>query len=401
MAGVVLLMTHLFLSPLAHLPKGCDPLTKLLHPLVLGQAFFVTLNLLMTFPEYTDYRLQFESKDPNVESHDIARFQPYTMDKLKWAFQRCFLNMRGIGWNYQYSKISSRPDKGTNKWKFIIVKCILYESLLKFLYYDIAVFFWTLTNRVDVEAIDNPFVLFLHTVTCTYPIVELFAMCLSATVILYYSLNNCYWITAAVSLIGGFSSVEDWPDMFQLGKGGTSMRAFWSIWWHQYISRDAYFIARRIVYRLQVNKTLRRYLIILFTFFIAGLIHAAATQSLYWSGQNLDANVSRYITNDRVVHRYYVFFKFDISRCFHSMFLFIYSAHIVMLEVFLETQVLARFGVFRQQKLNILFKVLGILWMIGIQSWPMVMYVKELEAAGFHFPQYHHSYFLSMLPEQC
>lgn len=381
---------HLFKSPLCFVPLNSDPLTKLAHSFVISQLFNVTFNLLCSeeYVELTDYRLKYAKSDSNnMNEYDIDRFKHLSLDKFKWSFQRCFTNMRGVGWNFQMRSVVSRPSKTVNKWKFIVSKCFFLEIVLKFLLYDFALLILNLL-RLENNTFSNQYISTLHSIITYSPIIRLLSKHLASVLVIYYGLNSLYWITAIFSLTLDLSNTEDWPEMFNFGSNGFSMSKFWSFWWHQYITRDAYLISKRFVDLLKLNKDsyFRRYLIILLTFLVCGYLHAYASISLDWNINIFNPNVPSFVPQDSI-----------FNKCFYSLFLFVYSAHIVFLEVIVDKVLFYRLSFLNNSNLKFLWAIVGCMWMILIQAWPVVMYVEELEMGGLYFPLYHYPFTLSAL----
>lgn len=246
------MVIHLFKSPLCIISVGGDvnPVCGVLHGVVIGQIFNATLAILAGTPvEYTDYRLN--------KGLDLDRLSIFTWGKFKWAFERCFVNMRGVGWNWEYRYVDNRPIR-VNKWWFIIIKCQIWETFIKYIGYDICVSIQEFLQDDDCWLNSLPLVwMFIDSVTFTY--------------IMYYSLNACYFQMASLSLALGLSDVSQWPDMFQIFHNGISLRAFWTVWWHQYLTMDSVKISNWLV---GVNNGA---LSVMTVFTINGMVHVYGT----------------------------------------------------------------------------------------------------------------------------
>lgn len=248
---IIPMILHLFKSPfyIVYVADNASALCKVLHGMVIGHLFNATLALLGGTPvEYTDYRIDY--------GLDLDRLSVFSWRKFNWAFARCFINMRGIGWNWQYKYVGKRPN--VNKWWFIIVKCQMFETYIKYIGYDICVSIQKYLNEEKTRYLNS------------WPLVWLFIDSLTFTYIIYYGLNACYFQIASLSLILGLSQVNQWPDMFQIFHKGVSLRSFWTIWWHQYLTMDAIKISGWIV-------NSRGVLQVITIFTITGLIHVYGT----------------------------------------------------------------------------------------------------------------------------
>jgi hypothetical protein len=386
------LLYHLYWSPLADISKNADSST-FCHSLITTQIAAMTTTIFLSPPESTGYRLKYKSgvEGCTDDDHDVARFQPYTWNKFLWAFERCFLNMRGVGWNFQMKSVTERPRKGNNVFHFIVSKCIFQEIFLKYWAYDISLFIYDVLMLTPSDvAKQSSFVVLLSDIMNHHWILRLLIQSLSAITIIYYGLNLVYWCGAILSLMVGFSQVEDWPDMFQLGKGGFSMCAFWSTWWHQYLSRDAYILSKTIVDGLDISKRLRRYLLVLGTFMLCGFIHAIASLSLPWDGNtHYNPYVPKWVPNEL----YLDILDREISpnRCFYSMYLFFHAAHVMFVELAFQKYVLSpllKHLPLHTRFWTITFRILASLWMLSAHAWPVLMYIQELHHGGFDFPHY-------------
>lgn len=391
-----LFILHLFYSPLSNLPIDSDPLTNLLNSMVTLQTLNMTITLLLSYPEETDYRIKYLHHEKGI--HDPARFQPYTYAKLKWAFERCFVNMRGVGWSFQMPHVITRPNNGVNKWSFIIFKCIIYEIIFKFfIFYDFGLFIYRLSQVTNPYNLSNILVQYLYFSITKYSFIHLLISAMAATSIIYFGLNAAYWQIASISLSCGFSNVEDWPDMFQLGSNGFSMQTFWSIWWHQYITRDAYIISKWItnIIGLKSKSFIRRYLIVSFTFLICGYLHAVPSLSLNWGPDEYNHLVPDWVPHKIVLPWFST--AIHINRCYYSFFLFIYSANVLIFENVLKESVFAKLSILKNPKFNFFYSILAAFSMLAIQAWPIIMYIKELDAAGMKFAMYHKISLVSMI----
>lgn len=245
-ALVVPMLLHLFRSPPCWRPTGpnTQPICGLLHGVVMGKLFNTTLVLLAGTPmEYTDYRLD--------RGMDLDRLSVFTWRKFRWAWERCFVNMRGIGWNWEYKYVPKRPC--VNKWWFILIKCQFFETFVKYIGYDMCV---TLHWYLNLE----------NGVLHAWPLTRLMVDNLLFTYIIYFSLNVSYYQLASMSLALGVSDVSQWPEMFQLFHSDYSLKAFWTVWWHQFLSLDSIKLTGWLVGD-------RRILSVLVVFTINGLIH--------------------------------------------------------------------------------------------------------------------------------
>ena len=373
--GLLVSVLHLFYSPFNYLPPGCDNLTVLLHYIAILQLLNYTLNLFFSVPDKTDYRLaQYKINEKGELLYDPARYRPLTRQKLHWAFHRCFGNFRGVGWNFEVSQIRRRPRK-ENVFRFILLKCILYECLLKFIFYDLANFALILC---DLNKELGP--LASSTITKIYNLIHhnsfalLLLTTLSSSYCVYYGLNLVYWQTCVFSLFFGLSNVEDWPDQFMIGEGGFTVSSFWSCWWHQLISRDAYMNSKRLFGKVR-NPFLRRYLLCVSTFFIAGLIHAFASSQLK----------SRRSPSHRVHGSSLIEFLCDTQGTF---ILFLGSAHIIVFEWLLFNQMKKR-GLNKLTNLRCLKHTLQLIYIGSVLAIPVYMYIRELYSLGVVFPQFH------------
>lgn len=327
---------HLIYSPINKIVNRADQLSILMQNFVLTQLFNMTINLLMFEEiEKTDFK-----KDRKIED-----------GKLYWAFDRCSVNLRGIGWNFQMKNVPEASNDGFIK--FVILKIMFYEIGFKYILYEIAGYIYE-HNGLGMGKI---------------------SMMLSVVMQIYFGFNLMYWIACVSSVSFGFSNVKDWPDMFQMFKGDKwSMQVFWSIWWHQYLSRDSYLLSKRIFGNIR-NKNLRRMMLIMGTFIICGIIHAIGSLNLDWDGgKKYNDDVPNFIPLELNILN---IIKLSPNRCFYSMLLFIWSGIIVLIEGLIKRFI----GEFNN-------KPLSILWMIIVQCYPVLMYIGELKAGGLEFPKY-------------
>lgn len=380
---------HLIKSPLCYIPLNSDPLTKLSQALVLSQLFNMTFNLLCSekYIEFTDYRLKKVKLDShNVNDYDAERFNHLSFSKFKWSLCRCFANIRGVGWNFQVKSVVNVPSKKHNRWTFIFFKCFLYELLFKFLFYDFSLFILNLLKFEDSK-FSNYYISLIYSLVTYSSTIRLLCKHLAATINIYYGLNSAYWCLAALSMSFGLTNVDDWPNMFNFGLNGFSMKDFWSFWWHQYITRDSYLISKRLVGLLKLNKDsyLKRYFNVITTFLICGCLHAFASISLDWNINEFNPNVPSFIPEKSI-----------FNKCFYSLFLFIYSAHIVILEDIMNELYISRLTFLKKGNWKLLSKIVGCTWIIVVQAWPVVMYIEELEMGGLYFPLYHYPFTLSV-----
>lgn len=247
------LLCHLWFSPLGKVIRD-SPVCHLTHGLAMAKITLATVVLILGQPAELGYRLKMVDDD----GCDKARYENFTLRKFQWAFQRCFVNFRGIGWNWEY-KYVNHDMKFNDKWSFIIFKCQLYETWLKYLFYDLCATLQAMLKHKGLFA--NNYIMYTLTDSFTF------------IYIIYYALNASYYLCATLSLIFSLSEVDDWPEQFDLFKGGFSLQSFWTHWWHQYLTLDA----------IEINKWIYRHwrypriFSILVIFIINGAIHAIAT----------------------------------------------------------------------------------------------------------------------------
>lgn len=165
------------------------------------------------------------------------------------------------------------------------------------------------------------------------------------------------------------------------------MRRFWSIWWHQYITRDNHLWSKWLVIKSGIKRRswLGRRLVILGTFFMGGLLHVYASSKLNWDNNEWNHDIPQWVPPNIEIFGV----KFWTGRWFFAMAMFLWSAMVVIIEDDL-VNLLMKFT-FLKNLSNIWFieYLVGFSWMVLTQSWIVNKYTEELEAPGKLFQVYH------------
>ncbi|KAF9884912.1 hypothetical protein FE257_000903 [Aspergillus nanangensis] len=97
----------------------------------------------------------------------------------------------------------------------------------------------------------------------------------------YYSIRAMHRILAIVGVITGTKDVHRWPAIFGPLSKTYTLRQFWGIFWHQTLRQKsgspAYYITYSVL-GLRKRTTIARYLHLLLTFIISGIIHLLAEE---------------------------------------------------------------------------------------------------------------------------
>ncbi|KAF4633757.1 hypothetical protein G7Y89_g4360 [Cudoniella acicularis] len=189
--------------------------------------------------------------------------------KLKQAWD---LNttMRGIGWNWQVKNIPEAASEGTTNWQFAgkeFMKAGIFYFMFDFC-----------SSTMKNSAYGST------------PAPDLFSDTLARRTIFdwlpaissYYSMNMQYSLFAALTVICGLYTPQDWPPLMGRLKDVSSVRDFWGRFWHQLLRRKLtlpYNFLTSFV-PIKHGTFISRYLQLFLAFFASAAIHHVGALNL-------------------------------------------------------------------------------------------------------------------------
>ncbi|KAF5390808.1 hypothetical protein D9757_004427 [Collybiopsis confluens] len=191
--------------------------------------------------------------------------------RVYWILCGAF-TMRGVGWNYQVSNIPLRSESSQSTSQFLHLTFL--RILSSFLLLDSSKY---LINTTPFFTNPDPTI----SMRSQSYVLQAYYALLWFT-IPYASLKGHYSIVAFVAVFSGYSTQEDWPNLFGSWGDAWSVKNVWGKVWHQMYRRQYTTIAKSIITKLYIHpRSVLSYLIHLYVaFLISGISHSFGDYTL-------------------------------------------------------------------------------------------------------------------------
>ncbi|KAH7874290.1 membrane bound O-acyl transferase family-domain-containing protein [Lentinula edodes] len=183
--------------------------------------------------------------------------------RVYWCLCAAY-TMRGVGWNYQVPGVPS-PSK-MNRYMFL--GCTALRVVTAYLLLDFAQYSMQATPFFNDPQTRTSMRSYSYALQAFYMLV-----CFSVP---YGALRFYYYTGAFLAVLTGYSSQEDWPDLFGNWFDAYSVRNMWGKTWHQMLRRHSTSFGKAATKLLGARPRSALSLIIqLFTaFLVSGVMHS-------------------------------------------------------------------------------------------------------------------------------
>ncbi|KAF9067471.1 membrane bound O-acyl transferase family-domain-containing protein [Rhodocollybia butyracea] len=227
----------------------------------LGGDLFKTLYMLFLVDPIKDWRHKSDGEKPISE-------RPW-WQRIYWCVCAA-MTARGVGWNYQVSGVPS-PSK-LNRSMFLC--CTAVRVLASYVLLDVLQFL--IQNEPFFNDPQPNSSMRSH----NFP-TQIFYMILCFG-LPYGALRFYYYIGAFIAIASGYSSQEEWPDLFGSWFDAYSVRTLWGRTWHQTYRRQLDSIGKAVAHLLGASRgsPVFQMIRINIAFLVSGVMHAFSGYSI-------------------------------------------------------------------------------------------------------------------------
>lgn len=343
-------------------------LSKLLQG-IFSVIYLITLEIFYVteYPELYEYRVGVETLE------QVKHYKGFSKEKIMWAIARAHFSLRGIGWNtcQKHLKQHSTINK-QGKWEWIS-EILLFEIVFKFGFAIIAIDLFLNSSYMKGAGWDkNAFDLYSQ----GFQSIWYQFLFLSLTGFgIHYSISTLYYL-GAISLVAlGFYEVSDFPPIFGSLFAATTVRDFWSKFWHQLLYKPCVPLAIKLSHLVTKEKFWNRLLSVYLTFILTGILHAMGTSFLDWNGPlDYNPNIPSWLPPQITI----LGTTWHIGRYFYSFIYFPYQAVLITI----ETIVIELWKRYCFEIPKPFAKIIGFIWVFSSQYMLGHCYVDDMIKGG-------------------
>lgn len=348
-------------------------LSKLLQG-IFSVMYFITLEIFYVteYPEFYEYRIGQETLK------QVKRYKGFSKEKMQWAVARALFSMRGIGWNTCQKHLKHHGTiKKQGKWEWIF-EMILFEIVLKFSFGILTIDLFLNSSYMKGAGWDrNAFDLYSQSFQSIW--YQFLFLAMSGFGV-YCGISILYYLNAIPLVALGVYQVSDFPPIFGSLFAATTVRDFWSKFWHQLLYKPCAPLAIKLSHLVTKEKFWNRLVSVYLTFIITGIIHAIGTSFLDWNGPlDYNPNIPSWVPPQITI----LGTTWHIGRYFYSFIFFPYQAVLITIEtIVIELWESYGFGIPKS-----LAKIIGFTWVFLSQYMLGNCYIDEMVKGGIRLEE--------------